>query len=80
MKWKNYGERSWEPAESFDSKSKPLQEYKKRKKAQARAAAAVTTLTADLLASPAETPIQDDMCSGRNQGIRYAVCVRMGAM
>ena len=27
VKWKNYSEKSWEPADVFDSKSKPLQEY-----------------------------------------------------
>ena len=59
VKWKNYSGKSWEPAESFDSKSKPLQEYKKRPNAEVRTAAAVTTLTADLLATSAETLIQD---------------------
>ena len=41
VKWKNYSKKSciWEPADSFDSKNKPLQEHKKRKKAQARTAA-----------------------------------------
>ena len=59
VKWRNYSENSWEPADSFDSKSKPLQEYKKRKKAQACTAAAVTMLTIDMLASQAESLIQD---------------------
>ena len=59
VKWKTYSEKSWEPAESFDSKNEPLQECNKKKKAQARTAAAVITLTADLLATSAETLIQD---------------------
>ena len=81
VKWKNYSEKSWEPADVFDSKSKPLQEYKKRKKAQARTAAAVTTLTADLLACPAESLIQD-ICAqaGIKESDIYTVCIRRSAM
>ena len=76
VKWKTYSEKTWEPAESFDSKSKPLQEYKKRKKAQARTAAAVTTLTADLLATPAETLSRTYVLRQESRNQIYCLCTQ----
>ena len=72
VKWKNYSETSWEPADVFDSKSKPLQEYKKGKKAHARTAAACSDHTNSSSASVASR-ITDSgyMCPGRNH--RYCL-------
>ena len=59
VKWKDYSEESWEPLSSFDKKSKPLQAYKAEKRAQSRSVAAVITLTANLLAQPAQDLIPE---------------------
>ena len=59
VKWKDYSKESWEPLSSFDKKSKPLQVYKADKRAQARSVAAVTTLTANLLALPSQDLIPE---------------------
>ena len=80
VKWKNYSEKSWEPAESFDSKSKPLQEYKKRKKAQARHSSSSNHTHSRPVSMSSRITDSGYMCSGRNQGVRYTVRICRSAM